>query len=236
MFFRTEKDRFGLEIVTVVSDDKNFVDLHSEEWQESSKEAKPGDYYYNGDFIKPGGAGYEPIQEIIHNIVEQETAAEAEKIKLEEEKQKAEMLAIAAQQSVEIEDLVMPEPRSVDECKEDIKKLPTPKYAKISAGEVPLGADDPISFPESTEENLVDYTVRLESMKAIKAVIPTSSYNDYVITFKPTLVLAKGTDNEHIMETLLTPDASLEEYAAHVDLVIEDLTEIVNKIKSDLGK
>lgn len=243
MFFITQKDKFNLDIVVMVSDDADFVKLHTDDWEETSLTPEPGDHWYEGQFIKPGGDGYEAIRQIIHNAVEEENLQIQQMMAEIQAKYLEEQAEIAAQQEVAEVPPEQPE-LSLEERVAHVKAAgkPAPFVSTLSDGEHPNvhNADPgPLGFtpvvPESTQENLEKWQFENTELGELITAVKNATYADHVVTFNSPVTLGKGTDHEHTLSNIPVPYTSLQDYENDLQLRFNDQLAVIAKIKKDLN-
>lgn len=231
MLFRTEKDKYGLDIVVATTADSNFAAISGLDWKETSSPVATGDFWFNGNIVKPGGEGYGAIEEIIFNKVEEENVI----IRAAEEARAAEiarLMALAEESedgSVTVVDTTILPPIPVPSLEErisEVKKLQIPVFTSLFSQ----------PQPAPTLELVAEFIAKLaDTNKMIAAIEGATDSDPYVCHFAAPVTFAEGTDHEHTVESLPIPDESIADFLAHWKKVKADQEAYIAHLKTVTG-
>lgn len=227
MLFRTEKNKYDLDIVVAITSDANFASKTGLTWHETSGSVATGDFWFNGNIIKPGGEGYSDIEAIIHAKVEEENvvirAAEAAR-----DAEIARLMALAeeSEDGVVVVDTSILPPIPVPELGErieEVKKMKPPTFVSLFSQEQPT----------PTVELVNEYLTKLnDTNKMIAAIEGATDSDPYVCHFAEPVTFAEGTDYEHTVESLPIPDESIADFLAHWRKVKADQEAYIAHLKT----
>lgn len=159
MFYRTNTNKYGLEVVVDTTSDSNFARTSGLNYVETSGSPRVGDYVHEGSFIGVDSADY--------NII-------------------AEKIRIAEAERTTQEGITIPEPQPEGEVNPDpdpeeqvIPELEVPTIPEGSNGEVPEDPDGDLWIDDSNLEVAVEIlTEELDWITELHSRVSTASVED----------------------------------------------------------
>jgi hypothetical protein len=241
MFFRTHTDKYNLEIIIAVTDNAEEVSLTpSNNWQSTDQPVVAGNYWFNGQVIKPGDhPAYDPIAAIIEAYHAKETADFVAAVQAAMAAREAERERIGALQ--EDPNPFRSTPATIEE-KQRIGNFSQKPIHHSYLGDVELAGNDgltgvtQVSDISSNPENLLKFQKRLTHMTTLKSALVNATLDNGVITFNPPFTYSTSEGGESVCSQSPLPHGTIAEYETHIQTVIDDLNAVIAKIQHDLSQ
>jgi len=227
MYFRTEENAYGIDIIVATETDATLVSSSGNVWIESSDpDCVPGNYWHNNTIYVPGSDEYN------NDIAPLISAARADADAAIADAEQAERDRIAEEQAAMSTDLegdpVEGTELTLEERKVLAKRYPSPTYIPIR--------EDPLGVPDITAENLAIWEERLaDTGRLIAGVEGDTDPDPQIVRFPEPITFLEGTDMEHTIEYVILPDEEKADYIAHLRIVEADQASWVAHMKSVLG-
>jgi len=223
-YIRTEKNKYDIDVIIDVSDNKEFIDATNLTWIEVNDEKKPenGNYYYGGKIIAIDSADYSIIENIIFEY-EEPLREERDKdlpVFVEEEDDNSNKVS-----SIVVEDIIPPPPPEITSGqKQQILELEPPKLGKFSSDDMEV---------ESTQENLESFTFSLLCIEKTISAYDSGNFtfSDNEVIFNPPIEYPNGIIEEKVIIPL---SMTLEEQIRHLKDQREQMVILIDRIKRGL--
>ena len=236
MYFRTEKNKYGLEIIVAVETDATLVNSTGNNWLESDDpDCAPGAYWVNGQCVNTSSSDYDELVGTKIAAAREETdaalraasQAEAERLAAEAKQLIIEQEKIAAMQD-EADDVIDSELPTLEEMKVRAKTLSKPVHVPIRERKE--------GIPEITLENLAIWEeILADTKRTIDGVINDTDPDPDIVRFPEPITYLEGTPEELTVEFIVLADEDKESYLAHWRIVEADQEAWVAHMKSKLG-
>jgi hypothetical protein len=233
MYFRTEKNKYNIDIIVATETDATLVSSTGNVWIETSDpDCAVGAYWHNGDIIAPGSDEYNNIIAPIIADAKQADADAAAATAAAEQQAIADAIAAseALVEAPEInnEPIETPlEDLDLDTRKTISKRFPKSKY-------VPIREEQDIPAP--TPENLALWEeILADTRRTIEGVENDTDPDPQIVRFPEPITYLEGTEHEHTKEFILLPDEDKADYLAHMRIVEADQAAFVEYLKEQLG-
>jgi hypothetical protein len=228
MYFRTEKNNYGLDIIVAVETDTILVNSTGNTWLESDDpDCAPGAYWVDGQCVNTSSLDYdELVGTKIAAAREEADAAVRAASQAAAEQAAAEQEQIAALQEeaefIPLDDLTL------DERIELASRTPAPTYVPIRQSKE--------GIPDITLENLAIWEeVLADTKRTIDGIINDTDPDPRIVRFPEPITYLEGTEHEHTKEYMILPDQDKESHLTHWRIVEADQEAWVAHMKSKLG-
>jgi hypothetical protein len=235
MYFRTEKNKYGLEIIVAVETDATLVNSTGNNWLESDDpDCASGAYWVNGQCVNTSSSDYDELvgtkiaaaREEADAAVRAASQAEAERQVAEAEQLIVEKEKIAAMQDED--EVIGIEIPTLEEMKVRTKTLSKPVHVPIRERKE--------GIPEITLENLAIWEeILADTKRTIDGVINDTDPDPDIVRFPEPITYLEGTPEELTVEFIVLADEDKESYLAHWRIVEADQEAWVAHMKSKLG-
>jgi hypothetical protein len=235
MYFRTEKNKYGLEIIVAVETDATLVNSTGNNWLESDDpDCASGAYWVNGQCVNTSSSDYDELvgtkiaaaREEADAAVRAASQAEAERQVAEAEQLIVEKEKIAAMQDED--EVIGIEIPTLEEMKVRAKTLSKPVHVPIRERKE--------GIPEITLENLAIWEeILADTKRTIDGVINDTDPDPDIVRFPEPITYLEGTPEELTVEFIVLADEDKESYLAHWRIVEADQEAWVAHMKSKLG-
>lgn len=234
MYFRTQKNKYGLDIIVAVETDTTLVNSTGNTWLESNDpDCAPGAYWVDGQCVNTSSLDYDELVGTKIAAAREETDAAVRAASQAEAERLAEQLIleqerIAAMQDDEEDNVPGPKLPTLEEMKANAKTLP--KSTHIPIRERKEGV------PKITLENLAVWEeILADTKRTIDGVINDTDPDSDIVRFPEPITYLEGTPEEQTVEFIILADEDKESYLAHWRIVEADQEAWVAHMKSKLG-